>query len=571
MYKNSIYRNTVAFVAGILLLLSFNFACAQHHDKNSKQQVEVENKLFSGQIAPLLEGMGELHFPISTNDTLAQQFFDQAMMLSYGFNHKEAERSFRQVAKLDPENAMAWWGVALVQGPNINSAMMPEAVPVAWEALQNALKFKENASPREQAYIEALAKRYIKTPMEDRSSLDKAYAEAMGKLAKKYPDDLHAQVLYAEAMLDLHPWDYWKQNGEPQPWTPEILRVLESVLERNPYHAGANHFYIHALEASQTPEKALPSANRLRKLVPGAGHLVHMPAHIYIRTGDYHEGTLANLRAIASDDAYITQCRQQGIYAIAYMAHNHHFLWATATLEGRKKLATKAALATSMMVNTDIMRMPDMGTLQHYWIIPLYAYVRFGDWQKILSYPKPADDLIYPQGVWHYARGLAYTAQNEFDKAETELAELKTIAVKDTLNYITIWEINTTKQLMQIATRVLEGELAAAQGKYGKAIRFLNEAVRIEDALNYNEPADWFFPVRHNLGAVLLEAGQNRKAEKIYREDLETYPKNGWALFGLAQSLKAQGKETEAKKVKEQFEEAWKHADITLKASRFMK
>ncbi len=566
MMKSIMSRNNnhclSVFITCVMLLLSVSTAC----EKQPK-----EKNLFEGQIAPLLEGMGDLHFPISTNDTLAQRYFNQGLMLSYGFNHKEAERSFRQVAKLDPGNAMAWWGVALVQGPNINAAVMsPEAVSVAWEALQKALKLKENASPREQAYIEALAKRYVKEPVEDRSALDRAYAEAMGKVAKKYPGDLHAQVLYAEAMLDIHPWNYWKKNGEPQPWTSKILSVLESVLKVAPNHAGANHFYIHAMEASQTPEKALPSANRLRKMVPGAGHLVHMPAHIYIRIGKYHEGSLANQRAIKSDNAYITQCRRQGIYAIAYMPHNHHFLWATATLEGRKALSVKAALATSAMIDTSMMRMPGMGTLQHYWVIPLYGYVRFGDWDEILSYPKPAEDLIYPLGVWHYARGLAFTSQGKFDKAKAELVELKIIAANDTLEHVTIWDINTTKQLMQIARRVLEGEMAAAQGNYSEAIGLLKEAVIIEDRLNYNEPADWFLPVRHNLGAVFLEANRPEAAESVYRKDLKVYPENGWALYGLYKSLKAQGKQTEAKKVKQQFEKAWKYADVELTASRIM-
>lgn len=546
----------------IVFLLNISVACT--HQTNKK-------KLFEGQIAPLLEGLGDLHFPISVNDTLAQHYFNQALMLSYGFNHNEAERSFRQVAKLDSGNAMAWWGVALVQGPNINAPVMsPEAVAVAWKALQKALRFKKNASPKEQAYIEALEKRYVQEPAEDRTELDRAYAKAMGEVAAKYPNDLHAQVLYAEAMIDLHPWNYWKKNGDPQPWTPEILRVLESVLERAPQNAGANHFYIHAMEASQTPEQALPSANRLRKLIPGAGHLVHMPAHIYIRTGDYHEGSLANQRAIKSDDAYITQCRQQGIYALAYMPHNHHFLWATATLEGRKKLSIKAALATSVMIDTAMMRMSGLETLQHFWVIPLYAYVRFGVWDEILKAPKPANDLIYPIGVWHYARGITFTAQKKFDKAQKALEKLKGIVASGELEQITIWDINTTQDLMQIAARVLEGELAAKRGNYNQAIQLLKEAVAIEDGLNYNEPPDWFFPVRQNLGAVLLEAEKPIKAEKIYREDLKKFPKNGWSLFGLWQSLKAQGKGEQAEKVREKFRKAWQYADVKLTSSRFI-
>lgn len=561
--KNKVYiRSFVTKWASLIFFfIIFSTACSQ--------QV-ADKKLFEGQIAPLLEGMGNHHFPITTDDTLAQRYFNQGIMLSYGFNHKEAERSFRQVARLDPNSAMAWWGVALVQGPNINATMSPEAVPVAWKALRKALELKENASPREQAYIEALAHRYVKEPVEDRTALDKAYAEAMGKLAKKYPEDPDAQVLYAEAMMDIHPWNYWQKNGQPQPWTPKIKKVLESALKKWPNHPGANHFYIHLMEASATPEQALPSANRLRKMIPGAGHLVHMPAHIYIRTGDYHKGTLANERAIRADNAYITQCRQQGIYAIAYMPHNHHFLWATATMEGRSKRSLQAAKSTSAMVDTAMMRQPGMGTLQHYWVIPLYDHVRFARWDAILDYPKPADDLIYPLGVWHYARGMAYVGKGDLEKAETELINLKKIAANDTLKEITIWDINTTQDLMHIARYVLEGEIAARRGHSNRAISLLKEAVDIEDQLNYNEPPDWFFPVRHNLGSVLLEAGRSVEAEKIYREDLAKFPDNGWSLYGLWQSLKVQGRKKEAKKVKQHFEQAWRYADITLTSSRIL-
>jgi tetratricopeptide (TPR) repeat protein len=519
-------------------------------------------------MAPLLEGMGDHHFDVSLTDSLAVQYFDQAIMLAYGFNHKEAERSFRQVAELQPNHPMSWWGVALVQGPNLNLEMLPDAVPVAWDALQKAQELKANGTQREQDYIDALAARYAENPPEDRSSLDQAYADAMAKLAGKYPGDLDAQVLYAEAMMDEHPWDFWTNEGNAQPWTSKILATLESVIKRNPNHPMANHLYIHATEASPNPEKALPSAKRLGNAVPGAGHLVHMPAHTYIRIGMYHDASLANERAIESDNEYVTQCHQQGIYPLGYIPHNHHFLWATATLEGRKKRSLEAAQATFDHVDTEIMREPGMGLLQHYWTIPMYGYVRFGEWDAMLVYPEPDSELLYPRGVWHYARGMAFLANGQPAEATTELEKLRVIAANDSLKDVIV--MNHAYDLMQIATRVLEGEIAASQKNYTKAIGLLQEAIIYEDNLRYNEPPDWFFPVRHNLGAVLLDAERSSEAEQVYRADLTEFPNNGWALFGLHQSLMAQGREVEAKEVKNQFDEAWQYSDIELTSSRIL-
>lgn len=536
----------------------------------SQQEADKKADLFEGQIAPLLDGMGNHHFETSIDDKRVVRYFDQGIMLSYGFNHAEAERTFRQVAALDPDNPMAWWGIALVLGPNINMPMQPDAVPKAWEAIQKAQELQANATQRERDYISALSRRYAENPPEDRSALDRAYAEAMGKLAEKYPNDLDAWTLYAEALMDLHPWDYWAKGGTPRPWTPRILEVLEYVLERNSEHPGANHLYIHATEASKTPEKALASANRLRKAVPGAGHLVHMPSHTYIRVGNYHEGTLANQRAVEADNEYVTQCRQQGIYPLGYVPHNHHFLWATATMEGREQVSMEAAYSTAEHVNTDMMRELGFGTLQHYRVIPLYGSVRFGRWDEILSYPEPDQDLIYPRGVWHYARGMAFVGKVQLEQAETELNKLKTIAADERLKEITIWDINTTQELMQIGSRVLEGEIAAQRENYERAVMLLREALMIETQLAYNEPPDWFFPVRHNLGAILLKANKPDEAEQVYRADLEEFPSNGWSLFGLWQSLEAQGKMKEAVEIKQKFEKSWKHADIDLASSRIM-
>jgi tetratricopeptide (TPR) repeat protein len=464
---------------------------------------------------------------------------------------------------------MCYWGIALVLGPNINAAMDPAAVPKAYEALETAVRLANRASDEEMDYIAALTERYSDDPEADRAPLDSAYAEAMRALVAKYPDDLDAMTLLAEALMDLHPWDYWEKTGEPRPWTPEIVQILESVREIDPDHVLANHLYIHAVEASPNPERGLDAAKRLGRVAPGAGHLVHMPSHIYIRTGDYHEGTLANQRAMESDHAYISQCRAQGIYPLAYVPHNHHFMWATATLEGASALALEAARGTAAMADSVKMREPGFGTLQHYFAIPLYAMVRFGKWDDILKEPAPAEELVYPRGVWHYARGIAFARTDDIASALEELKKVKEIAASPELGKITIWDINSTASLMEIAAAVLSGEIAARRGEFDAAVRDLVSAVRIEDRLRYNEPPDWFFPVRQCLGAVLLEAGRPKDAEVVYREDLKIFPKNGWSLFGLAESLRRQNRLAEAEAVAAQFKEAWAYADITLTASRF--
>ena len=558
-------RNQCSFVPDVFLIgmivssLFLMVSCTEKPD---------ERNLFTNQLAPLFEGMGDHHFDVSLDDTLAAKYFNQGIMLTYGFNHKEAERSFRQVAELQPDHPMAWWGIALVQGPNLNLPMLPDAIPVAWEAMQKAQELKSNGTQREQDYINALAKRYAENPPEDRTQLDSAYAQAMGKVVEKHPEDLEAQVLYAESLMDLHPWDFWNKEGEAKPWTPKIMALLERIIEKNPDHPMANHLYIHVSEASPNPEKALESAKRLGNAVPGAGHLVHMPAHTYIRVGMYHEGSEANERAIESDNEYVSQCHQQGMYPLGYMPHNHHFLWATATLEGRKKRSLEAAQSTFEHVDTNMMRQPGMGLLQHFWTIPMYGNVRFGEWDEILSTPKPDEDLLYPRGVWHYAQGMASVATDQVDNARQHLDYLKTIAANDSLKTVII--MNHAYDLMQIATRVLEGEIAAKNNAYDQAVALLEEAIAIEDELLYNEPPDWFFPVRHNLGTVLLDAEKPIEAEQVFRDDLKEFPKNGWALFGLHQSLIAQGRENEAQQIKTQFDEVWKYADIKLTSPRIL-
>lgn len=519
--------------------------------------------------APLFNNLGNYHHPISTSVPLAQRYFDQGLILTYGFNHAEAARSFREAAKLDPNCAMCNWGIALVLGPNINAAMDTEVVSEAWQAIQNAIALSKTANEHEKAYIQALAKRYSVEAAEDRSTLDVAYAAAMRDLAQRYPDDLDAATLFAEALMDTSPWKYWTEDGEPTPDAHDILATLESVIERNPNHPGANHLYIHAVEASPHPERGIASADRLAKLVPGSGHLVHMPSHIYIRVGRYHDSAIANQRAIEIDQDYVTQCHAPGIYPLAYIPHNHHFLWASATMEGQSEVAIDAARHVAAMVNRVMMRKPEYETLQHYYSIPLYALTRFGKWDEILAEAAPAEDLKYPTGVWHYARGSAFVAKGQLQDAARELEQLQAIASDSSLENFKIWGINATQSLLQIASEVLTGELAAKQGDYEKAIAHLETAVNLEGKLNYDEPETWHYPVRQSLGAVLLEANRPAEAEQVYREDLKRHPENGWSLFGLAQSLGMQDKTEEAQAVEKRFEQAWKDADVTLIASRF--
>ena len=517
---------------------------------------------------PLLEGMGDHHHAITTDNPEAQTFFDQGLVLAYGFNHLEAERSFREAARLDPDCAMCYWGIAFVRGPNINSMMDPENVPIALEAMAKAKELAPQASEAEQAYIDALAVRYVDNPPEDRSELDLAYADAMRELAHRYPEDLDAATLFAASLMDTTPWDYWLENGDPKPETVEVMETLEAALEADPDHPGAAHFYIHIVE-KQRPELAEGYADRLGGIAPGAGHLVHMPSHIYLRVGRYHDATVANQAAVEADDGYITQCRNQGLYPVMYMPHNWHYIWYAASVEGRSELAQEAAREMSSRVDPERMREPGLGAIQHYWITPLYGQIRFGKWDEILATEEPDQDLIYPRAVWHFARGMAFARTDRSEEAESEAAALAELVMDTELERVTVWDLNTTAALIDIAVEVLAGEMAAARGDHDAAIEALQTAAELEDGLNYDEPPPWHQPVRQLLGAVYLDAGQPQEAERVYREDLEVFPANGWSLFGLQQSLAAQGKTTEAEAAGEQFAAAWQYADVELTASRF--
>ncbi len=528
--------------------------------------LDTKSAVVEGQIAPRLQNLGDHKHPVTTSSPRAQLFFNQGLTLTFGFNHREAGRSFREVARLDPDCAMAYWGQALVLGPNINMPMPPDAEAQAYELIQKAVALKAKVSERERAYIDALAKRYSNEDKPDRTTLDRAYAEAARQLSERYPDDLDAATLYAEALMDLRPWNYWTKDGRPYPGTLKIVSVLESVLERNPNHPLGIHLYIHAVEAVK-PELAEAGADRLGKLAPGAGHLVHMPSHIYRRLGRYADASEANVQAIAADEDYITQCRAQGIYPLGYYPHNIHFLWDAASMEGRSEVAIDAARKVASKLSAEKLR--EMPMLNSFAVVPLFAYTRFGKWEEILQEPRPADDLLFLAGIWHYARGLAFTATGRLGAAATELESLDKIAADKSLQDLALFSPNPGAPIIKIAAEVLAGRLAAKRGETEKAIAHLHRAVLLEDALVYTEPADWHYPVRQSLGAVLLQAGRAAEAETVYWEDLRRNPENGWSLFGLMKSLEAQGKTEQAEEIEQRFRKAWTRANVTLTASRF--
>jgi tetratricopeptide (TPR) repeat protein len=522
----------------------------------------------SGVKAPIFKGLEGIDFKISTGNKEVQQYFDQAMMLAYGFNHAEAARSFFEATRLDSSCAMAYWGYAYVLGPNYNAGMEADNYERAYKAAQKALSLSTNATKKEQALIKALTYRYTATPPEDRKPLDRAFSAAMKKVYHQYPDDADISAIYAESLMDIHPWDlYDKKTKEPKAWTPEIVAVLERLIKLHPKHPGAPHFYIHAVEASQHPERGLESAKLLMTLVPGSGHLIHMPSHIYIWTGDYHLGSLANIEAVKTDSTYITACHAQGAYPLSYYPHNYHYLAATATLEGNRKLAWMAAKKVQENTAQDIMRQPGWGTLQHYYTIPYYVAVKFGMWDSVLAVSELQDSLVYPAAVLHYARGMAYLGKNNIEKAENEWKQLKKLSHDSVLKEITIWDINSSYDIVQIAVNVLSAEIYHKKKQYAEAISLLSKAITIEDDLNYNEPPDWFFSVRHHLGKVLLDAGKYAEAEKIYLQDLQTYHENGWALAGLYTALQKGGRIKEVDDVKKRFNKAWQYADIKISSS----
>jgi tetratricopeptide (TPR) repeat protein len=555
-------RRGLVWIFGLAAATSFAQTPTHKHYEKPKQ---ADKPSPTGAMAPRLQNLGTYTFPVTTSSKQAQAFINQGVNLTYGFNHAEAGRAFAEAARLDPDCAMAFWGQALVLGPNINVPMNPDDEAKAFEMAQKALALKAKASAREQAYIDAVAQRYSgKTA--DRKARDQAYADAMRELARRDPDDLDAATMYAESLMDLRPWNYWTRDDRPYAETDDIINNLEKVLARMPDHPGATHYYIHAVEATRNPEKAEAAADRLLKLMPGAGHMVHMPSHIYQRVGRYADAAASNEAAIKADEDYISQCRAQGIYPMAYYPHNIHFLWYAATAEGRSQVAIEAARKTASKVSDQVLT--QLPLLAGFRVTPYYALTRFGKWDEMLAEPAPTVSSLFLNGVWHYTRGLAFSAKGQREEAEKELAEVRRIAADPALKY-SLFSPNTAAAIFAAAPEVLAGDLAARRKDYDEAIAHFERAVHLEDGLVYTEPEEWHYPSRQALGAVLLEAGRAREAESVYWDDLRRHSNNGWSLFGLAQALRAQGRQDEAAAVQARFDKAWARADVKLTASRF--
>jgi tetratricopeptide (TPR) repeat protein len=527
-------------------------------------QVHAAQPRDTRQPIPLYEQLGTLHHAITTSSDLAQRYFDQGLRFVYAFNHEEAVQAFEEAARLDPSAAMVYWGVALALGPNINAAMGKQQERRAVEALRKARTHSVHVSEAERAYIQALSKRY-ESKRKSRAVQDRAYADAMRALWREFPDDPDAGVLFAEAMMDLRPWDLWTADGRPKSGTEEIVSTLESILSRHPDHPGACHYYIHAVEASSEPERALACAERLPGLMPGAGHLLHMPAHIYMRLGRYHDSADRNVHAAHVDREYLAGRNMAGDYAADYYPHNLHFLWASLAMEGRQAKALEVARKLAATIDEEEAQKDKAKEL--YLPTPLWSMIRFGQWGELLREPAPRKTLRLHYGAWRLGRGLALASTGRLPGAEGEHTVL--VGLTKRLGRDRTPVEKTERTLMKIAERLLAGEIAAQRRKYDDAIKLLKDAVLLEDGLPYAEPPFWPIPVRHYLGATLLTAGRPHDAEEVYRTDLAKHPDNGWASYGLMQSLRAQGKHSEAEAAERQFQAAWTHADVALTASRF--
>ncbi len=516
--------------------------------------------------APILKDIGNYNVPVTTNSEYSQKFFDQGIIMANNFNHDEAARSFREAVRLDSTFAMGYWGIAYVLGPNFNSTDNMGTVDAIRKAVAKAVELSKNASPWEQAAIKAIQ---IKFPLDNTNADGEGFSNSMKEAFTQFPDNSFVATLYAESIMNSHPWDFYEgRGGAPRPWTPELVSLLEKVIAIDPTNPLANHLYLHATEASADLSKSIEVAERLKTLVPSAGHLVHMPSHIYINTGDYHEGSIANEKAVVSDSIYIAECQSQGYYPQMYYTHNYHFLAATTAFEGRGARSIEAAYKTTAIIDKKYYHEAGYETVQHYLTIPDHVLVKFAQWEKILALPEPESDLSYPQAIRHYARGMAFSNSNKPEQAKEELKMLKALIATDSvIAQQMIWGINKVSEVCQISSMVLEANILEKEGKNKGAIQLLSSAIQMEDKLNYNEPPDWFFSVRHTLGNVLLKGKDYAQAEKIYKEDLNNWPKNGFALSGLAESLTGQGKTKEAEEIKSQFQEAWKLADTELKGS----
>ena len=539
-------------VCVLLAVLLCGVAFAQDHSPHNQSKP-----------ATLMSGLGDLHHPVSTSNAEAQQFFDQGLRLIYAFNHDEAGRSFHRAAELDPKLAMAYWGIAEAVGPNYNDPASADRFRQAHEAIQKAVDLSANAAPSEQAYIQAMALRFPADPKSDLRKAAENYHDAMREVSKKYPDDLDAATLFAESGMNLHPWGLWHHDGTPEAGTEEIVATLESVMRRDPNHMGAIHYYIHAVEASPNPERALAGANKLASLAPAAGHIVHMPAHVYIRTGDYESAVKTNEEAAAVDQAYIKASGAQGIYPMMYYSHNLHFIAMCSSMNGNYEEAKKTADMLAAHVGPHV---KDMPPIEGFMTIPIAVDVRFHRWDDILKMPQPDPAMKTTTVFWHFARGMALAGSGKAGEAEAEykiVADAEKNTPEDVVFAMPV--NNKAKDIMKIAKNVLGAKIAMAKKDNAGAIAMLRDAVTIQDSLKYGEPPDWFFPVRESLGAALLMNSDAAGAEKVFREDLDRNPRNPRSLFGLHQALKAQGRNYDAQFVEREFRTSWKGGNTPLK------
>lgn len=552
---------------GFALLLAVLAGCGGQHAQHAANSADASGPTTrDGRLSPLLGNLGNFRRTVSTKSPEAQKYFTQGLTLIYGFNHAEAIRSFQEAQRNDAALGMAYWGEALAVGPNINDAAEAvEREKQAYAAAQKAVENKAGETPVEQALIDAIAVRFSHPEGANREKRMQAYADAMEAVYQRFPDDPDVGALYAAAVMDTMPWNYYLQDGRPKPPVVKAIAALENAMKLAPDHPGAHHYYIHAVEASPDPDRAIPSADKLGRLVPGAGHLVHMPAHIYIRVGRYQDAVQSNLDAIAADESYITQCRVQGIYPAAYYPHNIHFLTAALAMEGRGKELMDAANKVAAHHDHGAMNIPGFGFPHVVKTMPVFAMVRMGMWDRMLAEPQP-EHSAFALAIWHYGRGMAAAARNDLDAARKELALYRTAAAQPSLNDL-MTDANTLAEIAAIGVDVLEGEIASRRKDHARAIAAFQRAVDKEDALRYSEPPDWPNPPRHNLGAALLRAGRYRDAEKVFRKDLERHRNNGWALMGLAKSLNGQGRKKEAAEIQAQFDKAWARADAKIESS----
>ena len=519
--------------------------------------------------APLFEGMGSYHMPITTADPDAQRYFDQGMVLAFGFNHAESIRSFRAAQTLDPSCAMCFWGEALATGPNINvtsngkAIMAPAERASARAAIDQALALMDGVTAKEQDWIRALDQRYDGQADTPRDPLDRAWANALADMASRYPDDTTVASVYAEALMNTMPWDYWGPDGEAKPDTQAVIASLEAVMDADPDHPLALHLYIHALEASSSAAKAEPAADRLANLVPGSGHLVHMPSHIYFRVGRYQESALANIRAAEVDEAYIAQCNAQGFYPALYYPHNIHFLWASATMQGQSALSLDSA--RRVVANVRVEQVEQFPTIQFFRTVPMLSLVRFARWEEILEEPEPYEPFAFARAIWHYGRGVAHAALGDAEAARIELGAIE--GLEPEVDEIFMGNVYPARDLLEIAKSLLRGEMAYRSGDAANAVLAFEEAVSLQDALPYTEPPFWYYPTRQSLGAALLASNRLAEAQAVFEEDLEQYPMNGWSMFGLAEALRRQGDEMGAEKMTARFETVWQFADVSLATS----